>query len=61
MRKNNCWREEEDKILIETISKLGVENWNMVAKSLLNRNGKQCRERWLNHLCPEITVSFFYK
>jgi hypothetical protein len=59
MRKNNCWNEDEDKILLDVVEKIGNENWNVIAKHLHNRNGKQCRERWINHLNPEINVNFF--
>ena len=33
----------------------GAKNWTQVAKSLPGRIGKQCRERWHNHLDPNIT------
>lgn len=55
-RKNNCWKKEEDEKLKRTVSEIGTENWNEVAKYIDNRNGKQCRERWLNHLNPNIRV-----
>ena len=34
----------------------GTTNWSMVSQSGFNgkRSGKQCRERFLNHLSPEI-------
>ena len=28
--------------------------WSVVATCLRNRNSKQCRERWLNHLNPRV-------
>jgi hypothetical protein len=48
------WRKEEDKILIELIKEHGPQNWTRIAKSIPSRSGKQCRERWHNHLNPEI-------
>ena len=33
----------------------GARNWTHVAKSLPGRIGKQCRERWHNHLDPNIS------
>ena len=30
----------------------GVVKWAEIAKILKGRLGKQCRERWFNHLCP---------
>lgn len=32
----------------------GPKNWSFIAKSLPGRIGKQCRERWHNHLNPDI-------
>jgi len=32
----------------------GLSNWTTVADSLDGRTGKQCRERWTNHLNPGI-------
>jgi len=32
----------------------GVKNWAQIATELHMRNGKQCRERWRNHLRPEL-------
>ena len=29
-------------------------SWAQIATQLNNRNGKQCRERWRNHLRPEL-------
>lgn len=48
------WRKEEDKALIELIREHGPQNWTRIAKSIPSRSGKQCRERWHNHLNPEI-------
>ena len=32
----------------------GARGWSKVAEVLPGRKGKQCRERWHNHLKPEI-------
>jgi hypothetical protein len=33
----------------------GAKGWNYIASTLPGRVGKQCRERWHNHLDPGIT------
>mmetsp|Transcript_41989 Transcript_41989/g.64295 ORF Transcript_41989/g.64295 Transcript_41989/m.64295 type:complete len:146 (+) Transcript_41989:793-1230(+) len=33
----------------------GAKGWNFIASILPGRVGKQCRERWHNHLDPNIT------
>lgn len=32
----------------------GKVKWSCIANKIPNRNGKQCRERWVNHLRPDI-------
>ncbi|GAA0169045.1 hypothetical protein LIER_23610 [Lithospermum erythrorhizon] len=48
------WRKEEDDRIIEMVEKYGCRKWSVIAKSLPGRIGKQCRERWTNHLDPAI-------
>jgi myb proto-oncogene protein len=48
------WTKEEDEKVVELVSKYGPKKWTLIAKSLKGRIGKQCRERWHNHLNPEI-------
>ncbi|KAL9268972.1 Transcription factor MYB3R-5-like protein [Drosera capensis] len=48
------WTQEEDEKIVELVSKYGATKWSLIAKSLPGRIGKQCRERWHNHLNPEI-------
>jgi hypothetical protein len=35
----------------------GIARWSEIAKQVPGRIGKQCRERWFNHLDPEIKKS----
>ena len=39
---------------MELVRKYGPKRWTLIAKHLKGRIGKQCRERWHNHLNPEI-------
>ncbi|KAM0948284.1 putative transcription factor MYB-HB-like family [Dioscorea sansibarensis] len=48
------WTQEEDKKIIELVAKYGPTKWSVIARSLSGRIGKQCRERWHNHLNPSI-------
>ncbi|KAK8638997.1 hypothetical protein V6N13_137399 [Hibiscus sabdariffa] len=48
------WTQEEDDKIIELVSKYGPTKWSVIAKDLPGRIGKQCRERWHNHLNPDI-------
>ncbi|WMV21450.1 hypothetical protein MTR67_014835 [Solanum verrucosum] len=48
------WTIEEDRILINLVERFGDRKWSQIAQVLKGRIGKQCRERWHNHLRPDI-------
>ncbi|KAF7035948.1 hypothetical protein CFC21_046724 [Triticum aestivum] len=48
------WSKEEDDIIVEMVKKYGPKKWSTIAQALPGRIGKQCRERWHNHLNPGI-------
>uniref|UniRef100_A0A3Q1CH07 V-myb avian myeloblastosis viral oncogene homolog-like 1 n=1 Tax=Amphiprion ocellaris TaxID=80972 RepID=A0A3Q1CH07_AMPOC len=51
------WTQEEDQRVRELVQKFGMKRWSLIAKNLHTRNGKQCRERWHNHLNPAVKKS----
>lgn len=48
------WTKEEDEAVLELVNKYGPKKWTLIARHLKGRIGKQCRERWHNHLNPNI-------
>ncbi|KAJ4908530.1 myb domain protein 3r-4 [Raphanus sativus] len=48
------WTKEEDDMIVQLIQKYGPKKWSTIARYLPGRIGKQCRERWHNHLNPAI-------
>lgn len=48
------WTAEEDNRLLELAKQHGTANWGLIAEKLENRSGKQCRERYHNHLLDHI-------
>ncbi|MQL94866.1 hypothetical protein Taro_027516 [Colocasia esculenta] len=48
------WTAEEDSLLVKLVKQHGVRKWSKIAENLVGRIGKQCRERWHNHLRPDI-------
>ncbi|XP_054706744.1 myb-related protein B-like [Uloborus diversus] len=48
------WTKEEDEKVVELVKRYGPKKWTLIAKHLKGRIGKQCRERWHNHLNPSI-------
>ena len=54
------WNKKEDDAIIELVNKYGTSNWTIIANEMAllykskHRNGKQCRERWHNHLDPVV-------
>ncbi|KAL8171674.1 hypothetical protein V2J09_023478 [Rumex salicifolius] len=48
------WSKEEDDIIVQLVNKFGPKKWSAISQHLPGRIGKQCRERWHNHLNPTI-------
>lgn len=48
------WSQEEDAIIYDCIGR-GIIDWSEVASYLPKRKAKHCRERWNNHLDPDIS------
>ena len=40
--------------MVQLVHKHGPKKWSLIASFLPGRIGKQCRERWHNHLNPDI-------
>lgn len=49
-----AWTNEEDNHLLQLVQEHGPRRWSIIASQLPGRVGKQCRERWHNHLCPSV-------
>ncbi|CAM9610168.1 unnamed protein product [Phaeothamnion confervicola] len=47
------WTKEEDDIIVSLFNS-GVKKWAEIAEQIPGRVGKQCRERWFNHLDPSV-------
>lgn len=48
------WTTEEDEIITQWVNEHGARNWSTLAATLPGRLGKQCRERWVNNLSPDL-------
>lgn len=51
------WTAEEDERFLKQIEICGTHNWKIVAEHFPGKTAKQCRQRWHNHLNPEIKRS----
>lgn len=51
------WTRHEDEVIIQYVKENGTRNWRNLCSLLPGRIGKQCRERWRNHLDPSINHS----
>lgn len=49
-----AWTSKEDAELRNLVRLHGTTKWSTVAEDLGCRSGKQCRERWHNHLNPDV-------
>ena len=64
------WTAEEDEAIKDLVHKYGNKSWAVISEKIFSdyhitgRSGKQCRERWHNHLgkdsikWPFIFISF---
>ena len=54
------WSPQEDNAIRELVTRYGTRSWSSIAEHIVSdfdikgRTGKQCRERWHNHLDPHI-------
>jgi hypothetical protein len=55
------WSPDEDKVLLHAISGCSNISWDEVAARIPNHTAKQCRERWLVKLNPDVRRSPFEK
>ncbi|CAM9253263.1 unnamed protein product, partial [Phaeothamnion confervicola] len=53
------WAAEEDDLLRRLVDLHGSKKWSQIAQELPGRSGKQCRERWLNHLDTRVKKSLW--
>ena len=65
IKKRNPWSKEEDNYVLYLVSKYGIGNWSLISNEINNkfktpiRSGKQCRERYHNHLDPKIKKNYW--
>lgn len=52
--KKGKWAPQEDEILRQWVDAHGANKWTDCSKLLKGRCGKQCRERWVNILNPNV-------
>lgn len=48
------------RLLTMLVGQHGLKKWSQIAQLFKGRVGKQCRERWHNHLRPNIKVHTFF-
>ncbi|CAG8563133.1 7856_t:CDS:2 [Ambispora gerdemannii] len=51
------WSKEKDELLLELIRTMDNKRWKAIGEKYGRRDGKQCRERWVNHLDPKCKYS----
>jgi hypothetical protein len=44
----------EDVLLSQAVEEFGVTDWHRIAAAVPGRNPRQCRDRWLNYLSPDV-------
>lgn len=51
---STTWTTDEDETLSRLVREYGAKQWTVISTMMDHRTGKQCRERWRNHLDPGI-------
>jgi len=54
------WTSEEDQLMRGLVAQHGLKKWSVIAQHIPGRLGKQCRERWFNHVDPAISHAEWY-
>lgn len=49
--------EEEDKKIMDIVREQGARAWRRIAEQIPGRTARQCRERWMNYLSPDVKHS----
>tara|TARA_B100000459_G_scaffold147498_1_gene117987 strand:+ start:829 stop:2034 length:1206 start_codon:yes stop_codon:yes gene_type:complete len=53
------WSNQEDECLLHAVEIHGTRYWKKIAEHVPGRNGKQCRERYVNQLDPNLNKDKF--
>ena len=53
-KKVSKWTPSEDTTLRHLVQRFPPQQWSAISSHMANRSGKQCRERYHNHLDPSI-------
>ncbi|CAG9334805.1 unnamed protein product [Blepharisma stoltei] len=62
-----AWTQDEDDAIRALVEEYGVKHWTQISQYLQERygikgrSGKQCRERWHNHIDPQISKDTWSK
>ena len=51
------WTSEEDLLLSKVVEEHGPHRWDFISSFIPGRNGRQCRERYLSTLSPNVKHS----
>ena len=47
----------EDAVLKDLVAQHGERNWKLIASNMVNRNARQCHDRWTFYLSPDVNHS----
>ena len=53
------WTRKEDELLIRAVETYGTKNWWLIASYVQGRTARQCRERYISYLDPNISKKRF--
>eukprot|EP00924_Labyrinthula_sp_SR-Ha-C_P004498 snap_masked-scaffold_1-processed-gene-2.19-mRNA-1 protein AED:0.44 eAED:0.44 QI:0/-1/0/1/-1/1/1/0/173 len=57
IKQKRNWTKEEDEHLSLLVKRSQGNSWSQIGALFPSRSAKQCRDRWFNHLRPELNKS----
>ncbi|MDR2628737.1 MAG: SANT/Myb domain-containing protein, partial [Puniceicoccales bacterium] len=55
-RTKHLFTPDEDAQLRALVAEYGTDDWSQIALDMPGRTGRQCRDRWVNYLNPDISL-----
>lgn len=55
--RHHKFSQTEDRFLMDLVEEHGTGNWELIASKMPDRCSRQCKERWMNYLRPDLNHS----
>jgi hypothetical protein len=56
LKSHSRFSQSEDDQLRSVIRLYGQDNWELISEHIPGKNARQCKDRWLNYLSPDLNT-----